>query len=74
MTKSIDDILRGFSEVRGTESAKLDWLRERLDGFFEELTMEIEGKMVQEPTFVGRYYNTALKEAAAIVRTKADSR
>ena len=33
MTKAIDDIVSGFSEIRGTESEKLDWLRERLAAF-----------------------------------------
>jgi hypothetical protein len=65
---SIDDILTGFSEVHGTESEKLAWLRGRLMAFSEELAAEIELKIVQEPTFAGKQYNNALIEAAAIIR------
>jgi len=68
MTQSIGDILRDFSEVQGTASEKLGWLRGRLHAFSEELAAEIEGRVIEDPTFVGRQYNAALQEAAAIVR------
>jgi hypothetical protein len=71
MTKAVDDILRGFSEVHGTESEKLDWLRARLTALLEEVAAEIEGKLLEDPTYVGKQYNSALKMAAAIVRRKA---
>jgi hypothetical protein len=71
MTTTIHDILRDFSEVHGTESDKLVWLHERLTIFSEELAAEIERKGIEQPTFVGRQYNNALKEAAAIVRRAA---
>ncbi|SDR59210.1 hypothetical protein SAMN05444161_6790 [Rhizobiales bacterium GAS191] len=68
MATPIDDILSAFSQVHGTESEKLEWLRQRLATFSEELAADIEGKLVEEPTFVGVQYNKALKEAAAIAR------
>ena len=73
MTATIDDIIRDFSEAHGTESEKLVWLRDRLTMFSEELAAEIERKLFEQPTFVGRQYNNALKEAAAIVRSAAAS-
>ncbi|SEF15081.1 hypothetical protein SAMN05444161_9169 [Rhizobiales bacterium GAS191] len=68
MAASIDEILREFSELRGTDPAKTEWLRERLASFTEELALKIESRLVEEPTFIGEQYNRALKEVAAIVR------
>jgi hypothetical protein len=68
MTSAIDDILRAFSELGGSQAEKLEWLHQRLERFSEELAQQIEGKLVGEPTFIGRHYNEALKEAAAIIR------
>ena len=68
MTSAIDDILKAFSKLDGSEAEKLEWLRQRLERFSEELAQQIEGKLVGEPTFIGQHYNKALKEAAAIIR------
>lgn len=68
MPASIDDILRDFSELSGTDSEKAVWLRKRLVMFTEELALAIESRLVEDPTFVGEHHNRALKEAAAIVR------
>jgi hypothetical protein len=73
MTGSIDQILREFSLLGGTDSERAEWLRRRLVTFSEELAVEIEGRLVEEPTFVGEQYNRALKEAAAIVRAASGS-
>jgi hypothetical protein len=74
MAVSIDQILRDFSELRATEAQKEAWLRLRLISFTEELANEIEGRIVEEPTYVGIHFNNALKEAAAIVRAAIDPR
>jgi hypothetical protein len=68
MTASIDQILREFSDTRGTEAQKAEWLRLRLMSFTEELAAEIESRIVENPTFLGKQFNSALKEAAAIAR------
>jgi hypothetical protein len=68
MTDSIDDILREFSELPGTEAEKVAWLRSRLASFTEALALEIESKLVEEPTFMGEQYNSTLREAAAVIR------
>jgi hypothetical protein len=68
MSSAIDDILKAFSELGGSEAEKLEWLRQRLKGFSEELALEIESRLVEEPTFVGQHYNNALRQAAAIIR------
>jgi hypothetical protein len=73
MTGSIDQILREFSRLARTDSEKAEWLRARLATFSEELAVEIEGRLVEEPTYVGEQYNRALKQAAAIVRAAAGS-
>jgi hypothetical protein len=74
MAASIDQILREFSELRTTEAQKEAWLRQRLISFTEELAKEIEGRIVEEPTYVGIHFNNALKEAAAIVRAAINPR
>jgi hypothetical protein len=68
MTASIDQILREFSDIRGTEAQKTEWLRLRLVSFTEELAAEIESRTVENPTFLGKQFNSALEEAVAIVR------
>jgi hypothetical protein len=40
--------------------------------FSEELAADIESKIVTQPTSAGKLFNSALQEAAAIVRKSID--
>lgn len=73
MPASLDDILRDFSELSGTDSERALWLRKQLLTFTEDLALAIESRLVEDPTFVGEHHNRALKQAAAIVRAAIGS-
>jgi hypothetical protein len=45
MISAIDNILRASSDLGGNEAEKLEWLRQRLEHFSEELAQWIENRL-----------------------------